>query len=109
MIALAGGASNARARMGGVEAVQRMLEAFPIRADVRRVTVRRVQFALKDLFMGTKGQEERGKKDAPIKVKFLDVGSALHAEKLSQSKGGTRGMHESKRGARAAHEQYLEV
>ena len=43
-------------RLGDIDAVMTMLKTFPMLFNVQHCTVRNLNFFLKDLFMGTKGQ-----------------------------------------------------
>ena len=71
-------------RLGDKNEVQAMLESFPILFNCRRLTFRNVNFYLKDLFMGIKGEAERKGIDgdlsklSSIKLKMIDVTKAIH-------------------------------
>jgi hypothetical protein len=46
-------------RLGDLKATRQMLADFPLRVDVHRCAIRRIELHVKDLFMGKKGQSFR--------------------------------------------------
>jgi hypothetical protein len=76
---------ESKLRLGDVDAVINMLDTFPILFNVQHVTVRKIDFYLKDLFMGTKGQassvDDKDKMDC-ITVDVIDVQNAFRLKKF---------------------------
>ncbi|EOD40362.1 hypothetical protein EMIHUDRAFT_439663 [Emiliania huxleyi CCMP1516] len=60
-------------RLGNPAGVQAMLSSLPYLLHVRRITLREVEFFVKDLFMGHKGQAEAGKQQDRINVALLEI------------------------------------
>jgi len=73
--------NETKLRLGDMEAVQNMLDRFPLLVRVKRVTIRNVLFYLKDLFLGYKGaMEKRGVKEEALRVDFLESSKQLNLE-----------------------------
>ena len=74
-------------RIGTPRRAQRYLSALPYLLDVHRITIRDVDFLLKDLFMGLKGQvESSSKPPEAVHIELLEMSHAFRAE----AKGGAR-------------------
>jgi len=74
---LAANSEESALRVGDRAACRRMLEDFPLRVDVKRVSIRNVELHVKDLFMGRHGQAEvgAGRRDA-VHLPLVDVTEA---------------------------------
>ncbi|KAJ1462297.1 hypothetical protein M885DRAFT_456891 [Pelagophyceae sp. CCMP2097] len=103
---LAANSEESALRLGDVRAAKQMLADFPLRVDVVRVGIRRVDLHVKDLFMGKWGQAEvgSGSRDA-VQIPLLDIadGALRHADDANADAAAlkTRGAYES-RGADVA-------
>jgi hypothetical protein len=84
-------------KLGSVRKVRAMLEHLPLLFNIKRATIRNIEFYLKDLFVtGGKGYMEYKKEDAAawsatgdsISVKKIDVTSQLrHAARVTKEGG----------------------
>ena len=64
-------------RLGDMRGVRRFLSSLPYLLAVRQITVREIQFYVKDLFMGVRGQVEAGQKPDCVRIPRLDSSEHL--------------------------------
>jgi len=78
---LTANSNETKLRLGDFNAVQEMLDRFPLLVTVGRVTIRNVAFYLKDLFLGYKGaMEKKGVKEEALYVDFLESTKHLNVK-----------------------------